>query len=181
MTVPHRLETKRLVIRRFVIGDLESLYSFFSDEEATRFLTFTDEQKTFEGAKKLLRLTVKSYDSANPIFSLAVTKKHDNTYMGAVGLSPINGSRDFEVFYTLLPRFWGRGFATEAAESLLKYAFKELDLARIFSYISPENNASENVARRLGMDYLGIVERHDTKTKVRLYSIGKSQFLSYFE
>jgi hypothetical protein len=49
MIVPSSIETERLIIRRHVTQDFEPRYSFFSDEEATRLLDMTPEEKTEEG------------------------------------------------------------------------------------------------------------------------------------
>ena len=59
-----------------------------------------------------------------------------------------------EVGWTLHPDHWGRGFATEAGAEAIRYAFEDLDLDRIYSCILPGNEASQAVARRLGLELL---------------------------
>ena len=56
------------------------------------------------------------------------------------------------VGWTLHPDHWRRGYATEAGAEAIRYAFEELDLDRIFSFILPDNGAFQAVARRLGME-----------------------------
>jgi RimJ/RimL family protein N-acetyltransferase len=48
--------------------------------------------------------------------------------------------------------FWGQGYATEAAEACLNYAFAALGKSRVVAPIRPENAASLAVARKLGME-----------------------------
>jgi [ribosomal protein S5]-alanine N-acetyltransferase len=48
-------------------------------------------------------------------------------------------------------KFWGQGFATEAALAIVQHAFQKLDLSRLICLIDPENLASIKVAQRIGM------------------------------
>jgi RimJ/RimL family protein N-acetyltransferase len=54
----------------------------------------------------------------------------------------------------LHPDHWGRGYATEAGAEAIRYAFEDLDVDRIFSCILTDNDASQAVAVRLGMELL---------------------------
>ncbi|WP_395517807.1 GNAT family N-acetyltransferase [Pseudorhizobium flavum] len=49
---------------------------------------------------------------------------------------------------------WGRGYATEAAQTVLTYAFQTLGLDRVIADISPHNAASIRVAEKIGMKQL---------------------------
>ena len=55
-----------------------------------------------------------------------------------------------EVGWALHPRYWGRGYATEAGARAVSYAFAHLGLPEVFSVILPANHRSQAVARRLG-------------------------------
>jgi RimJ/RimL family protein N-acetyltransferase len=63
-----------------------------------------------------------------------------------------------EVGWTLRRDFWGRGYATEAAQVALDYAFDRLGQTRVISLIQPDNRASIAVALRLGMRFEGYTE-----------------------
>ena len=56
-----------------------------------------------------------------------------------------------EIGYVLHPDFTGHGYATEAANAMLRLGFDELGLHRIIARIDERNTASADVARRLGM------------------------------
>jgi RimJ/RimL family protein N-acetyltransferase len=60
---------------------------------------------------------------------------------------------EVEVGYTLGRDYWGQGFATEAAGAVRDYALGELGAARLIALIIHGNTASENVARKLGLEY----------------------------
>jgi RimJ/RimL family protein N-acetyltransferase len=55
-----------------------------------------------------------------------------------------------EVCWALSPKFWGNGYATEAAKASINWAFREAGIHRLISLIHPENRRSEAVALRLG-------------------------------
>jgi RimJ/RimL family protein N-acetyltransferase len=82
----------------------------------------------------------------------AVEEKETGTLVGRAGLH--NPAREdwpgVEIGWVLHPDRWGRGYATEAAQRAIDYAFGELDLDRVCSVILPENRRSIAVAERLG-------------------------------
>jgi RimJ/RimL family protein N-acetyltransferase len=178
MEIPERLETDRLYIRPFEKKDWEPFFSFMRDEVATQYLSFIKEQKTYKGAEELFNMIIERYGKENQIFALAVIRKMDHEYVGAIGLLPVQGSSTVEVFYTLLPKYWGKGYATEATHRLFAYVFSELDVERIVASIYPANEASERVAERVGMTDRGFVMRKLQGDKVKLYTISKKHFFS---
>lgn len=55
------------------------------------------------------------------------------------------------LIYGILPRYWGLGYATEAASALLRYAFESLSLAKVKADVDEPNVASVRVLEKLGM------------------------------
>jgi len=178
MKIPERLETDRLYIRPFEKKDWEPFFTFMRDEVATQYLSFIKEQKTYQGAEELFNMILDRYGKENQIFVLAVVRKTDEKFVGSIGLLPIKGSSDVEIFYTLLPKYWGKGYATEATHRLFAYVFSELDVERIVASIYPSNQASERVAERVGMIYKGFVMKKLQGDKVKLYVISRDRFFS---
>lgn len=176
--VPESLESDRLIIRPFILDDFEPLFCFLRDEKATQYLSFTREQRTYMGTKDLLDIFISGYGKPEQIFALAVIRKQDQQYVGSLGLYPVKDSEDTEIFYTLLPKYWGKGYATEASHRLLAYAFSEIGLERVVAFIFPYNEASERVAVRLGMKNLGFVLRKFDDRKVKLYGISREEYFS---
>jgi RimJ/RimL family protein N-acetyltransferase len=73
--------------------------------------------------------------------------------IGRAGLLNLPNWPDAEVCWALSPRFWGNGYATEAARAAIDWAFRETGLGRLISLIHPENKASEAVAGRVGASF----------------------------
>ena len=94
-------------------------------------------------------------------------RKEDEAVIGRVGLLVWNTDTwepttraaaadvpsEVEVGYTLGRDYWGQGYATEAAGAVRDYALNELGAERLIALIIHGNTASENVARKLGLEY----------------------------
>jgi hypothetical protein len=67
------------------------------------------------------------------------------------------GGANFEVGFHLVKRFWGKGFATEAAFGALEYAWEKLRLSQVYAGHHPHNRASEKILKKLGFEFIGNV------------------------
>ena len=74
------IETQRLIIRPFEKKDLNSFIAFMLDEESTRFLMFSDDQKTRSGATQLFEMIITSYKTSSPVHSYVIALKDDRSY-----------------------------------------------------------------------------------------------------
>ncbi|HJO05395.1 MAG TPA: GNAT family N-acetyltransferase [Acidobacteriota bacterium] len=75
---------------------------------------------------------------------------------GYVGLQPLGDSGEVEIGWLLDEPYWGRGLATEAAACAMNHGFEQIGVERLVAIAVPDNHASINVMRKLGMSY----ERH---------------------
>ena len=80
----------------------------------------------------------------------AVVDRSSATMMGAVGLWFPGEWPEPEIKWSLARRFWGRGFAAEAATAVRDMATRHLRWRRLVSLILPENQRSKAVATRIG-------------------------------
>ena len=99
-------------------------------------------------------------------YTYAVVEKATDSVIGSCGLTRFdNELTGAELSYVLHREFWGRGYATELAQELLRYGFRELGLQRIHAYCFKGNGASRRVLEKLGMRHLGEdgvqTSRHD--------------------
>ena len=103
-------------------------------------------------AERVLRRCLEEYASVGHAF-WAVILRDSGEFAGVCGLldQEIEGRREPEVGYHLIEDYHGRGLATEAARGVMDYAFGDLGLARIVSFIEPDNRASARVAEKNGL------------------------------
>ena len=83
----------------------------------------------------------------------AILLKDCHTLIGHAGLltQKIDQSIELEVAYSLLPKYWQKGYATEAALKCKKVAFEQGYCQKLVALIAPSNTPSIAVAKRLGM------------------------------
>ena len=96
--------------------------------------------------------------------------------IGFCGVGFWRDVQDPEIGWWLARRYWGRGLATEAAQTALRDAFERVRLERIISVAMPENTASIRIMQKLGLK----LECEFENEGVRLvrYAIGRSQYSS---
>jgi ribosomal-protein-alanine N-acetyltransferase len=98
-----------------------------------------------------------------PFFLLEGDQFEGDRFAGCAGLrprehqAPVDGpkTRAFQMGYHLLPRFWGRGIATEAARAVIDYSFGALGIEALFAAHHPLNHRSRNVLLKLGFASVG--------------------------
>ena len=83
----------------------------------------------------------------------------------------LDGQDEVELVYRLLPDYWGKGLASEAARAATDYAFNELGLTRLISFIADNNEASKRVAESSGFSLERATHFYDKQ--VLVYSLGK--------
>ena len=118
-----------------------------------------------------------SYKFLAPGFSLLISNKQYDTYLGTCGLNPIRDSRCVGCVYALLPEFRGNGFAIEAMLKLIEYAFLRLGILKIIAHIHPDNTHGWKVAERIGMKYMGHVQHSSFIPKAMLLTIKKEEYV----
>lgn len=84
-----------------------------------------------------------------PIFHLATS-----AFIGCCGLRP-RSKNVYEIGFHLLPKYWGHGYAAEAAKAVIQYAFTTLHAEKLFAGHNPKNVASQKALAKLGFTYIG--------------------------
>lgn len=145
------LETKRLLLRRQMIEDLDDLWALYCDPEITRYIP--DAPRSLAEAREELEWHMNGHPRFPELGLWATIHKESGKFIGRCGLIPwtINGQNEVEVAYTIAREYWGQGLASEAAQAILNYGFARLNLSRLISVIDPENVASQKVAEKIGM------------------------------
>jgi ribosomal-protein-alanine N-acetyltransferase len=145
------LETKRMLLRRFVPSDLEDLFSFYSDPEVIKYIP--DAPRTYEETKEELEWFLDGHPKFPELGLWAAIYKDTGKFIGRCGLLPwtIDGQQEVEVAFALSRAYWGQGLATEAAQGIVQYAFEALHLSRLICLIDHDNQGSIRVATKIGM------------------------------
>lgn len=143
-----RLETERLVLRRFESSDLQAFFQIFSDGEVNRFLPWFPVRDLEEAQAFYQQRYAPVYAKAQG-YAYAICRKEDNVPIGYVN-GETEGARDFG--YGLRKEFWGQGNVTEASRAVL-VQMKEDGVPFVTATHDRENPGSGRVMQKLGMVY----------------------------
>jgi RimJ/RimL family protein N-acetyltransferase len=152
-TADHWLTTERLALRRFVPDDLDWLAALYSDPEVTRYLGgVQDRAKTADHlSTRILR-----YYEQHPGLGIWMTvERSTGLRLGFHSLNHIRGESIIQIGFALIQPAWGKGYGTEMASALLRYGFVDLNLPRITGMASLENQASQRVLVKIGLERKG--------------------------
>jgi [ribosomal protein S5]-alanine N-acetyltransferase len=180
---PH-LETERLILRQITPEDLDYYVAIHGDEDVARYIG-TGQSRTRAQTEKWFHDIQESYRNAN-LGQLAVTRKSDGVLIGRCGLSDAVIDRNCadgqmrkgwffsahvppgvdveplpELGYTFGKENWGRGYASEAARCVYRYALSALAFPKIMSVIHADNGASLAVAKKHDVQFIDCVEMSD--------------------
>ncbi|MGN8770242.1 GNAT family N-acetyltransferase [Paenibacillus barengoltzii] len=170
------LESERLVLRRLLPEDAEAMFRCMSDPAVRAFTDLNPGKLLFPG--RLYRYFEESYRFLRDLH-FAVIRKTEGDWIGLCSLQhwDIEG-QTARLGYLIAPAYWNQGYATEAAASVLDFAFETLGLGSVEARCSPDNPASERVLRKCGLREAGRLSpagRRGQKCVLKRYIIeGKS-------
>jgi RimJ/RimL family protein N-acetyltransferase len=146
MTILH---SERLILRRWTLDDFEDFAAMSADPEVMRFITPDGQPLSRFAAWQALCAIIGHWELRG--FGLfAALESATERFVGRVGPWHPEEWPDLEIGWTIRKEFWGKGYATEAANRCIDYAFMELNREHLVSLILPENLRSIRVAERLG-------------------------------
>jgi [ribosomal protein S5]-alanine N-acetyltransferase len=138
------IETNRLRIRKFELNDVQALLEYTADNQVMRYIP----EGVFTEGDAVKFIEANIGDKAE---KFAVVLKDENTLIGHIAFHKYFGDHTYEIGWVFNPEFQNKGYASEAAKSILKYGFEELKLHRIIATCQPENIASYRVMEKIGM------------------------------
>ena len=142
--------TGRLRFRQLSMADVPGWMEFYASAAALKYLGYqlNDEAK----CRAVIGRQITRYATDGSGLH-ALIEQQSGALVGQCGLltQVIDGRTELEIGYHLLPAYWGRGFATEAAVACRDLAFERMPVASIISIIDPDNVGSQAVARRNGL------------------------------
>lgn len=142
--------TERLRLRRSRPEDAPEISAYRSDPEVQRYQGW--DRTDPEGIRAEIEQMSGRAPGEPGWVQLSVEELDGGRLVGDVGLSPAEGEPGvIKVGYTIDPAFQGRGYATEAVEALVAYAFDTVGAKVVRAYASAENAPSIRVAEKVGM------------------------------
>ena len=157
-----RLETDRLILRDHTWNDLDSHYQILTDDSVMRYHRDI-EAHSFDDAKENLSSAIA--DISEPLrerYFLRIDDKITGEHIGEIGYTVEQRTPLGKIVglgYFIFEKYWGKGYTTEAAQEMIRFAFEEDDVVRVSSGCLLENAGSYRVMEKCGM----IREAHRVK------------------
>jgi ribosomal-protein-alanine N-acetyltransferase len=147
-------ESERLRFRLLQPDDFDTWLPFFSTPEAEKFLGLGAIPTPLDRCRKWFDIVLNRYENDLGGMNVLIDKK-TGAFIGQCGLlvQEVDNIKELEIGYSILPDFWGQGFATEAARKCKEYAFINGFTNSLISIIHIENLRSEKVALKNGMHF----------------------------
>ena len=158
-----RLETDRLILRRFVETDVEDVFNNWSnDPEVTKYLRWPP-HSDISVTQGSMKRRLENY-AREDYYSWAMELKETGQVIGTIG--PVSQREDsVEIGYAMGKAWWNRGYMSEALRGIIKFFFEEVGMNRVEAQHDPRNPGSGRVMQKAGMTYEGTLRQAGTNNQ----------------
>lgn len=161
------VNTVRLLLRVPEASDAEAMMEIHQDPEAIKNVLLTAPPAGISVAWRNIAMMIGHWHLRG-YGQWAVVEKTSGQVVGRVGLWNPEGWPGIELGWIIRRSCWGRGFATEAAQAALQWAWDKVDADHIISIIEPDSLSSIRVAQKIGERF----ERADTMNGASVHIYG---------
>ena len=170
MTEKFQLETERLQLRRLTLDDAELMLAIWNDPAFIHHVGDRGIRTVAEAEAELESGAFKLYaDYGYGPYRMAL-KSHD-TPIGICGIFRRDGLEQPDIGYGVLPEYCGKGYAYEAARAVVEHAKADLGLDSLIAIISPDNEASVGLIRKLGLRFERMHRMQDDEDEICIYGM----------
>jgi [ribosomal protein S5]-alanine N-acetyltransferase len=172
------LTTQRLVLRPFTVDDAPEVSRLVGDRRVADTTLHIPHPYDESMAVAWIGTHAEAEERGDSV-TVAITEKA-GTLVGAVALGIARAQQRAELGYWIGVPHWGRGYATEAAATMVGYAFDTLGLRRVVAHCLTRNIGSARVMEKVGMRREGTLREHvikwDVPEDVALYAILRDEW-----
>ena len=161
-----RLETDRLILRRFRLDDSGAAFqNWTSDKRVTEFLRWPAHD-TVNTTKKIIQMWVDGYARDDFYQWAIVLKNNGNGPVGTISVVDRNDALNIlHIGYCIGSRWWNQGITSEAFSGIIPFLFEQVKANRIESQHDPRNPNSGKVMIKCGLKYEGTLRQADISNK----------------
>lgn len=159
------LETERLWLKPLELSHTAEFFKMDSNPKVHEYL-WQKPVETVDETIKIIENVLTQYKN-NDIGRFAIYLKETNEFVGWCGLKfntdVVNNKTNFyDIGYRLAEKFWNNGYASEAASEWLRYGFEELKLEKIVAAAHVDNNASNRILQKIGLQFTEVYFEEET-------------------
>jgi ribosomal-protein-alanine N-acetyltransferase len=164
------LETERLIIRQLSKDDAEFIFELLNEPSFIRNIGDRNIRTLDDACAYIVNGPVASY-AKNGFGLWLVVLKETNESIGMCGLIRRESLENVDIGYALLPKFWSKGYAVEAARAVKEYAKDVVRLERLVAIVDPTNEGSIRLLEKLGLRYEKMVRLSADDIDLKLFAI----------
>lgn len=162
--------TERLLLRQVQEEDADFLVALTNDPD---FLRFIGDRSIRTRDDAIAYLRTGPFLRAPGLLGLCVVvAKSSGRPLGVCGLLQRDGLADVDLGFAFLPEHRGHGYAFEAADAMLQYGARRLQLPRVVAIVDPANERSIALLGKLGMRFERTLRLAPDEKQLHLYTIG---------
>ena len=165
-----------MLLRKLELNDAPLMYEWMTASDVNKYFRFDPNKVTIQTCKDFIK---NSFTDKDKTYAIDI----DGEYIGSISLKDINqNDRNAEFAISLRSKYRGHGFGQEAIKLLLKIAFDELDLNKVYLNVLADNNRAIALYQSVGFEYEGELKKHifinGEFKNLKLFAIWKD---SYYE
>lgn len=149
------IETEHLILRRFEYSDVDAMLQNWVADEAVQSMYSEPVYQTKEAVLELLERYISSYEQPD-YYRWAIIHRETGACIGQIAFFLVDSKNHFaEIEYCIGAAFQCRGYATEAAQALIRFGFEQIHLHKIQICTKTINAPSKRVIEKCGFTYEG--------------------------
>jgi RimJ/RimL family protein N-acetyltransferase len=157
MKPPEIIETERLILRQPRMDDAAAIFvGWTQDPEVTRYLVWRPHQR-LEQTEAFLSSCISAWQG-EVRFPFMITLKETGEVTGMI--DPRIEGHKMMIGYGAARAHWGKGYMTEALCAIIKWAFQQSGIYRVYATTDIENIGSRRVMEKAGMQCEGILRKY---------------------
>jgi len=164
------LETERLSLRRLTLDDAGLMLAIWNDPAFVRHVGDRG-IRTNDAAREAMQKGAFHLYEKYGYGPYRVALKDSDQAIGLCGLFRRDGLDEPDIGYAVLPDYCGNGYAYEASSAVIDYARDDLKLSSLIAIISPKNDASIGLIRKLGLGFERMHNMPDDDHEVCIYGM----------
>lgn len=164
------LETERLFLRQFSAEDAEFILELVNEPS---FIQNIGDRgvHTLDDARAYISNGPAASYAKNGFGLYLVALKETGESIGMCGLIKRDALENVDIGYAFLPKFWGKGFAVEAARAVRDFAKDVIRLRRVVAITDPANEGSIRVLEKIGLRFERMVRLSADDIELKLFTI----------
>ncbi len=162
------LETNRLILRHLSEEDAGFIFELLNEPSWIQNIGDRNIRTLDDARSYIVNGPAASYRK-NGFGLYLVVLKETGESIGMCGLIRRAELEDVDIGYALLPRFWSKGYAVEAAQAVKEYANAVIGLKRIVGIVDPANQGSIRVLEKIGLRYEKMVRLSADDIDLKLF------------